>query len=97
MASRYEDIWHENVSEARFDEIQSRTGHSERETIQAAMSQFLDLPGMDEEPRHVKYEMWDLFTETLVANHGDREAAFAELGIHPNDFDWEAWREYMGY
>jgi hypothetical protein len=96
LPSRYEDIWHEHVSEARFDEIHSRSGYSERETIQAHLSIFNDY--MDEEAsRREKYDLWDSYVENMVAGGGSFENWFNEVGIFAADFDWEAWRGAMGY
>lgn len=99
MATRYEDIWHEQVSDSRTDDIQGRTGYSEREIVQGHLEHFLALPGMVEEPRHVKYDLWEGYCHNMVAGSTQSERLdwFREVGIDPRDFDWEGWREEMGY
>lgn len=99
MPSRYEDIWHDHISEDRWDEIHDRTGYSEREEIQAHLAIFMEY--MEGEPRYVKYEAWDQYVEFMVESGHTREEReeFLEdvFGIEYEDFDWEAWREAMGY
>jgi hypothetical protein len=96
VATRYDDIWHEHISQADTDAIHDRTGYSEREIIQGHLETFMSLPGMEEEPRYVKYDLWEQYTEAMI-NGNNRDEFFANVGIDPRDFDWEGWREMMGY
>lgn len=100
MPGRYDDLWNLHIGEARTDELHDNTGYSERELIQHHLSVFMDLPGMEEEPRHIKYDLWGDYLDAMVSGHAtrdERESFFADVGIYAADFDWAAWREAMGY
>lgn len=98
MATRYEDIWHEHVSESRVREIQGNTGYSEREILQAHLAIVEEY--MEGESRMQKYIVWEDYVKVMVANdHSMSHENFLRyvLGVEVSDFDWEAWREAMGY
>jgi hypothetical protein len=42
-------------------------------------------------------DAWREYIETWVQGEKDREEFWRSLGINPRDFDWEGWRQAMGY
>jgi ABC-type nitrate/sulfonate/bicarbonate transport system substrate-binding protein len=62
---------------------------------------FLALPGIVDEDNQERYRLWRLYVEIMV-NPGHKRndpmnGFWGELGIAPRDFDWEDWRDAMGY
>jgi hypothetical protein len=76
------------------------TGYSQAELRQAHLELFLSLPGMTEEDRDTRYNLFGEYVNIMVAGGhtvDERRAWFSEQGISARDFDWERWREVMGY
>lgn len=91
----FHDIWQDTASESVLDQIGDRTYYSAAELEQAHAEVF--FPYIEGEEHATQEELWKDYIEVMVNGEGDRDAFFHELGIYESDFDWEAWREAMGY
>lgn len=99
MPNFYERSWDRIVSQSTINEIHDRTGYSEREILQGAI-EFMDqyTEGMDGGERNQAWvDFLDLMVEGGHTKEEREEFMRDELGIDPADFDWEGWRELMGY
>jgi hypothetical protein len=86
----FERIWSE--------ETLGRAGRSYR----ANREVFDSLPGMADENELEQRRLWRLYVRHMVMGHTRRNDVRAnpfwrETGIHPDNFDWQEWREAMGY
>jgi hypothetical protein len=99
MPNNFENIWNEHTSTHHYiiSEIQDRSGYSEHEIFQSHLELFMSSPGITEESRVVQHELWEDYIDAMVTGTLDRDQFFEEMGINPRDFDWESWREAMGY
>lgn len=96
MPDYYDNIWDAVVSDNTWDDISERTGYSEREEIQAQLDIFLDMVPDDFSQQETQ-QMWGDYLMAMVEGGMSREEFFEEYDIDPADFDWDAWREAMGY
>jgi len=92
----YENIWDAVVSDNTLDDIQERTGYSEQEALDKQYDIFADMVPDDFNERQAE-QMWGDYLEAFVQGGGSMDDFFEEYDIDPEDFDWEAWREAMGY
>lgn len=88
----YLDSWRSLTSE--------RTGYLDHRDIIDNMALEYDLDAED------KLELWDDYLEYIVGRRGERMSYrrndvrnpfWQKWGIDPDGFDWDAWREAMGY
>lgn len=98
----WRSAWNAEVPRKQQNRISSDTGYSRNEIFQHHVELFLSIGGIAEEPRDEQLRLWSLYLESLVAGiHGkrnDRSNVFwSEMGLDPRDFDWEDWRDGMGY
>lgn len=91
----YRESWENNVNDSQVADIQERTGYSENEIFQAHFEVFamLNPEGDDDE----QLQMWDDYLAAFVNGETTHDAFFEEWNIDPRDFDWEMWRDAMGY
>lgn len=96
----YDAIWRAVVDPYDRRVMSRETGYSQAELRQAHLELFLSLPGMLEEDRTTRYNLYGEYLNVMV-NPGhikeDRDRWFANQGISPRDFDWQTWRDIMGY
>jgi hypothetical protein len=97
VPNNFENLWNEHIQDSTINEIHDRTGYSEHEIFQTHLELFLSSPGITEENRVVQHELWEDYLDSMVEQRLDRDQWFEEMGIDPRDFDWESWREAMGY
>lgn len=100
MAGPYDEAWHRIVGEEFTDDIHDRTGYSEREIIQEHLEFVSGFPDWDNMPRYERMEVWRDYLDVMVmgnTDHMTRNEFFESIGLDPRDFDWEGWREAMGY
>jgi hypothetical protein len=91
--------WRASVTSGDTRSLSRETGYSQNELIQGHLEQFMQMGGMEFEGRE-QHEMFREYLDFMVnGGHSvsERESFFAEMGIDPRDFDWEGWRELMGY
>lgn len=96
----FERIWNEEIDQARSDYLQYLTGYSERELVQAHVEVFYSLPDMINESRAERNDWWQGYLHNMVsdqASRDDRIDWLHDVGIDERDFDWQGWREAMGY
>ena len=93
--------WDSEVPRPTIRRIQEETGYSRNELFMAHQELFYSLPGMVDEPLEERHRLWELYVREMVIGHGrrnDRNNLFwQDIGIDPRDFDWQAWRDVMGY
>jgi hypothetical protein len=61
---------------------------------------FLAIPGALDARGEEKYQLWNDYLTVMVKGgyaRSERDEFFERLGIDPRDFDWQGWREVMGY
>lgn len=62
---------------------------------------FNSLPLMRNESEDVRQRLWRSYMDNIVSGHYRRDSPsnpfWRESGIHYTDFDWEDWRDVMGY
>ena len=97
MPNNFENIWNELVRESTIQDIHERSGYSPHEIFQDHLAFFMSNPGIPETPRVEQHELWEDYIDAMVEGRLDRNQFFEEMGIDPRDFDWEGWREAMGY
>lgn len=89
----YRRTWEENQPGKRF----------KRKQFESERRFFDELPGMEAETPEDKEELWQSYVENMVyPRHGYRfndlrNPWWDDSGIHPNQFDWDGWREARGY
>lgn len=96
----YDEIWRAAVPRAQRLSISRETGYRQRELVQAHVEIFFALPGMLEEDKQTQRQFFGEYLYAMVREGSSRERRdqfFRDVGIHPLDFDWQAWREVMGY
>ena len=81
------------------DAIYERTGYSRQEIFQNHYNDVfypltIDAPELT---RDEQLEMWQDYIETFMMNEHRHDWFFETWNVHPSDFDWQAWREAMGY
>jgi hypothetical protein len=56
---------------------------------------------MRNEDEDVRQRLWRSYMDNIVSGHHRRDSPsnpfWRESGIHYTDFDWEDWRDTMGY
>lgn len=89
------DTWDFTVTERDLADIQERTGYSEQELFQLHFEiiKALDPEADDEELE----EMWQDYLMAFVSDGMTHDTFFETWNIDPRDFDWQVWREAMGY
>jgi hypothetical protein len=97
VPSRYESDWDRVVSGSRTDDIESSTGYRKSEIVQAHVEIFLSLPDMENTPGYERYRLWREYLGAMVEGSIPRERFYDAVGIDERDFDWQEWREAMGY
>lgn len=98
--ARYRQIWNRTASPGVIREVSGRTGYSREEQEQAHLEIFLAMPGMMEEEARERYRLWGQYVRVMVngnVSKREREEFFEELYLDERDFDWQLWREIMGY
>jgi hypothetical protein len=84
----YREIWRE--------EKQGRRGSYERHR-----ELFNTIPGMEYEDDETRQELWASYVRNMVNGRQRRNDPYnpwwGDIGIDPRDFDWDDWREAMGY
>lgn len=97
--SQFDRVWDALVMTSTEDDIQDRTGYSHQEIVQAHIEIFMSFPGMTEEPRREQLNMWGDYVNTMVnnSNIGRRNDFWNEVGVTDRTFNWEQWRQAMGY
>lgn len=96
----YAEIWRAVLDPSDRRAMSRETGYSQAELRQAHLELFLSLPGMVEEDRDTRYNLFGEYVAVMVAGGktvDERNAWFAKQGLSPRDFDWQQWREVMGY
>jgi len=93
----FREVWDETIERGQLREIQSKTGHSEREIFNDTFDIF--FPQVTEESQDIRLAMYENF---LVAFYNDdptytKRDFFTEYDIAPSSFAWEYWRESRGY
>ena len=62
---------------------------------------FNSLPMMANENEEIRERLWRSYLDNMVSGHHRRDSPsnpfWRESGISPRDFDWEDWRDSMGY
>lgn len=91
---RFHDIWEDTANQRAIDDAQDRTNYSADEIEQAHVELFMQY--VAGEDRDTQESLWEAYIETMV-NGGDHDQFFEDMGIEPADFDWNGWREAMGY
>jgi hypothetical protein len=77
--------------------------HSTRGSLRNHWEDFMALPGMVDEDEDEQMRFWDMYVKYMVAGEGRyrrndiRNPFWQATGIHPDNYDWQAWRETMGY
>lgn len=91
----FREIWRDTVTEADRYDITSRSGYSENEEFQL---HFEILHGLDPEadPDELE-EMWQDYLLAFVSDGMAHDTFFEIWNIDPRDFDWQLWRDAMGY
>lgn len=74
-----------------------RTGYSRGELIQAHLEIFLSLPGMTEEDRGDRLYYWGQYLDATASGGQTMQQWLRDTGYDPRDFDWQMWRETIGY
>ena len=94
----YDPVWDAIVSESTIDQIRDATGYSEREIEQGHIELFQDYVP-DDYTDAQELQMWGDYLLAMVESSRSysHNEFFSEYNINPADFDWEAWREAMGY
>jgi hypothetical protein len=96
----YDEIWRAVLSPGERRAMSRDTGYSQAELRQAHLELFLSLPGMIEEDRDIRYNLFGEYVNVMIAGGHTKEQRnrwFATQGLSPRDFDWQHWREVMGY
>ena len=91
----YRETWQDFTTERDIADIQERTGYSENEIFQAHFEVFLALN--PEGDRDELREMWEDYIMAFVSDGMTHDTFFETWNIDPRDFDWEMWRDAMGY
>lgn len=92
----YENYWDNYVNESVRDDISERTGMSDDDIFQAHFDIAQDY--MDDEwDAGQEHQFWVDYLDAMVDGTMSREEFFDTYDIDPADFDWDAWREAMGY
>jgi hypothetical protein len=96
--------WNADVPRSTITRIQDATGYSRNEIFQAHYELFVSLPGVVEDDRQEQLRLWDIYINSLVVDHGQRRndlsnPFWSEFGLDPRqaDFEWDEWRNAMGY
>lgn len=92
----YDPVWDAIVSESTISKIRDATGYSEREIEQAHIELFQDYVP-DDYTDAQELQMWGDYLAGMVEGLTTHNEFFDLYDIDPGDFDWEAWREAMGY
>lgn len=96
----YQEIWRASLSPGERRTLVSETGYSQRELLQGHLEIYHSMPGVEEltsQQRHQEFaEYLDLMVRGMHSR-AEREGFFMAMGIEPADFDWEHWRDLMGY
>lgn len=77
-------------------------GEKLQEFFEGHLEIFIASPGiletLDEDPYEVA-DLWLGYVESMIneSSRFDREDFLSDFGIQDVDFDWEGWREVMGY
>jgi len=87
--------WRNTVTERDLADIQERTGYSERELFQLHSEILSSLD--PEADRDTREDMWQDYLMAFVSDGMTHDAFFEIWNIDPRDFDWQLWREAMGY
>ena len=91
--------WRATISTSDSRAFTRETGYSRNELVQGHLEQYITMGG-DEFSGREQHEMFREYLDVMV-NGGhtksEWESFFYEMGIDPRDFDWEGWRELMGY
>ena len=101
--SRYDDIWHDHVSGADLVDVYDRTGYTQPEQEQAHLELYMGVVndlGRENFSQGEIYSLWGDYLDAFGpggAGEMSRADWFENMGIDPADFDWDAWREAMGY
>ena len=91
--------WRASVPDSDTRSLQSDTGYSRSELIQGHLEQYMAMGGTEFSGRE-QHEMFRDYLDIMVVgghSQSERDSFFAEMGLDPRDFDWEGWRELMGY
>ena len=91
----FRDSWDSIVAEGDVADIQERTGYSENEIFQG---HFEILRSLDPDASGDDLEqMWDDYLLSFVSDGMSHDTFFEIWNIDPRDFDWQMWRDVMGY
>jgi hypothetical protein len=70
-------------------------------TYQKNIDMFRQIPGVAGEPHDEQVELWRSYINNMVRGaHRRNDPAnpfWSDIGLHPSDFDWDAFRTAMGY
>jgi hypothetical protein len=91
--------WRATIPDRDSRALSRETGYSRQELIQGHLEIFMASGGVETEGQE-QHELFRDYLEFMVVgghSQAERDAFWDELGIDPRDFDWEGWRELMGY
>lgn len=98
-SSGFTGDWRATVPNSDSRALSSDTGYSQSELVQGHLEQFIQMGG-DEYQGREQHEMFREYLDIMVVgghSQAERDSFYAEMGLDPRDFDWEGWRELMGY
>lgn len=62
---------------------------------------FDSIPGIADSDHDEQIELWDSYIRNMVngtrQRNDPRNPFWSDVGIHPRDFDWDEFRQAMGY
>lgn len=99
-ARAYDQIWRGIVPQSDRRAISRSTGYSQQELVQGHLEVFYSIPGITEEDRDTRYQLFGDYLRVMVRggySKDERDRFWSDIGIDPRDFDWDGWREVMGY
>jgi hypothetical protein len=91
----FDQVWNDNA-EINFDQWQDH-GYDDNEMRDQHLNFLEEMAGFDQMDHGDQLQAWTDYIDAFVNGDGDRDTFFEDMGYDAADFDWDGWREIMGY
>ena len=91
----FDQVW-EDYAEPNWDQIADH-GWNDYELRDQHLDFLENMAGFSEMDHGEQLQAWTDYIDGFVNGDGDRNEFFDDMGYDADDFDWDGWREIMGY